>query len=60
MILNILQTVGPTIAPAIPDIIIAITVTGTIPFRDLEISIPIGVVTDLANRDFIKVPSRPM
>ena len=47
---------GAAIAPVIPVITIAITVIDSIPPSVFDISIPIGVVTDLGASDFISRP----
>ena len=55
-ILNTLHTIGAITAPIIPVINIANTVIGIIPPNWLDISIPIGVVTDLGKREDIISP----
>ena len=55
-ILNTLHTIGAITAPIIPVINIANTVIGIIPPNWLDISIPIGVVTDLGKREDIIYP----
>ena len=59
LILKILNTVGPTTAPIIPERTIARTVIEETPPKLLVISIPIGVVTLFDNKEIVKLLSKP-
>ena len=59
LIFKTLNTVGPTTAPIIPERTMARTVIDETPPKLLVISIPIGVVTLLDNKETVKLLSKP-